>query len=101
MTLPTRWIRSAGWPSAKRLSTASGDEARRSSLTLSVTSRFTSSGIVQSRLRNPDSTWATRAGDLAATRAAAMVEFTSPTTTTTSGATSDNTGSMASITLAV
>ena len=57
--------------------------------------------MVQSRLRSPASTWATATVALAATRAAAMVEFTSPTTTTTSGRSCSTIGSSPVITAAV
>src|SRR5207248_106954 len=58
-------------------------------------------GIDQSRLRSPASTCATSGPTLAATSAHASVEFTSPTTTTTSGSTDTRSGSKASITRAV
>ena len=85
MTLPTSSIWCSAKPSARRLSTPSGDGASSRSETRSVTTRLTSSGIDQSRLRSPASTWATRQPALAPTRAQASVELTSPTTTTQSG----------------
>ena len=54
------------------------------SLKRSVTTRLTSSGMLQSRLRSPASTWATLIPSLAATSEHATVLFTSPTTVTTS-----------------
>lgn len=69
MTLPTRWIFSSGYPSWRRLSWASANGAKRVSDTRSVTTRFNSSGMVQSRLRRPASTCATFTPSLAATRA--------------------------------
>jgi hypothetical protein len=50
-----------------------------------VTIRLISSGIDRSRLRRPALTWAVGAPSFAVTRAHASVEFTSPTTTTSSG----------------
>jgi len=46
----------------------------------SVTMRLISSGIVRSKLRRPASTCATGICNLTAAKAAAIVEFTSPTT---------------------
>ena len=46
----------------------------------SVTMRLISSGMERSKLRRPASTWATGISSLAAAIAAAIVEFTSPTT---------------------
>ena len=43
-----------------------------------MTRRLISSGMVRSKLRRPASTWASGICSLAATRAAATVEFTSP-----------------------
>ena len=43
-----------------------------------MTTRFTSSGIPQSRERSPDSMWATATCSLVAASAAAIVELTSP-----------------------
>jgi hypothetical protein len=63
--------------------------------------RLTSSGMLQSRLRSPASTCASRAPDFAVTSAQPRVEFTSPTTTTTSGRRSPASGSKAAITLPV
>ena len=63
--------------------------------------RFSSSGMARSPERSPASTWTTGTWRLAATSAVASVEFTSPTTTTASGATVSSTGSKASITRAV
>ena len=56
-----------------------------SSAMWSVTTRLTSSGIERSKLRSPDSTWATAIPSLAAHSAAASVELTSPGTRTRSG----------------
>ncbi len=66
-----------------------------------MTIRFSSSGIVRSKLRRPDSTWATGICIFAAVRAAATVELTSPGTITRSGCSSPSTGSSRSITRAV
>src|SRR3954451_5244801 len=57
--------------------------------------------MVQSRLRRPAPPWARRGGHFPAPRAAVIVKFTSPTTTTTSGCTLVITGSRAVITFAV
>ena len=57
--------------------------------------------MLRSKLRRPASTWATRMPSLAATRAAASVELTSPTTSTTSGRTDCSTGSSRFMTSAV
>ena len=54
-------------------------------LIASVRMRLISSGIVRSKLRRPASTWATGTPSLTAVRAQAIVELTSPTTTTASG----------------
>src|SRR5665647_2873219 len=51
----------------------------------SVSSRLSSSGILRSPLRRPASTCATGMPSLVAQSAAATVELTSPTTTTSSG----------------
>ena len=67
----------------------------------SVTIRFSSSGIVRSKLRSPASMWATGTRILAAVSAAATVELTSPGTITRSGRSSASTGSSRSITRAV
>ena len=93
MTLPTWRIRSGGIPSRRRFSSASGLGVRRRSASASVTSRLISSGMVRSNERSPASTWATRAPSFEATSVQAMVEFTSPTTTTQSGAKAVSTGS--------
>ncbi len=66
-----------------------------------MTSRLISSGIVRSKLRRPDSMWAIGIRAWAAAIAAARVELTSPGTTTSSGASCSNTGSMRSMTRAV
>ncbi len=71
------------------------------SASASVTRRLISSGIVRSNERRPASTWATRTPSFAATRVQAIVEFTSPTTTSQSGAKACSTGSKRSITCAV
>ena len=63
-----------------------------------MTTRLTSSGMAQSRLRRPASTCASSAPDFAVTRAQATVELTSPTTTTASGRTESSSGSNAAIT---
>ena len=60
MVLPTRKMASAGRPSRRRLSTASCSVANRRSDRASVSTRFTSSGMVRSKLRRPASTWASR-----------------------------------------
>ena len=67
----------------------------------SVSSRLSSSGMPRSPLRRPASTCATGMPSLAAQSAAAMVELTSPTTTTRSGRSRSSTGSRRSSTCAV
>ena len=67
----------------------------------SVTSRLTSSGIRRSPLRRPASTWQTWIPSFVATRLAAMVEFTSPTTSTIQGRSASQTGSKRSMISAV
>ena len=57
--------------------------------------------MVQSRERRPASTWAMARPIFAATSATAMVLFTSPATTTTSGFSRASTGSISTITFAV
>ena len=59
-----------------------------------MTTRFTSSGISQSRERRPDSMWATATRSLVAASAAAMVELTSPATSTRSAGCSSRSASM-------
>jgi hypothetical protein len=85
MTLPTRAMLSLEQPSASRLRSASADGVRSRSATASVTTRFTSSGMVQSPDRRPASMWPTKIPILAATRLAARVLLTSPTTSTARG----------------
>ena len=105
MTLPTKTMREGSIPSRSRLGSASCDGVRSRSLRRSVRTRLTSSGMAQSLLRRPASTWAMRqeirSRSLDATSAQASVEFTSPTTTIQSGRISSSTGSKASMTLAV
>ena len=57
---------------------ASGLVTKQRSERMSVTRRLTSSGMVMSKLRSPASTCASGRPILAATSAAAVVEFTSP-----------------------
>ena len=57
--LPTKWMRSSAMPSARRFSIASSEWRKRWSENSSATIRLISSGIVRSKLRRPDSTWAT------------------------------------------
>ena len=87
ITLPTRWILRRSTPSETRFLSASGPVVNSRSDNASVTIRLTSSGIDRSRDRSPASTWATlMGGDIfAATIEQAIVELTSPTTTTQSG----------------
>ena len=60
IVLPTRWIAVARRsPRRRGCSAASGECVKSSSATWSVRTRLTSSGIVRSQLRRPDSTWAT------------------------------------------
>ena len=56
IVLPTSWIAVARRPSRSRLSRASGEWMNRSSETVSATMRFSSSGIVGSKLLSPAST---------------------------------------------
>ena len=72
-------------PRAARLLAASGLWVSSRSETRSVRTRLISSGIAQSPERRPDSRWATGIPSLAAARAQASVELTSPATTTTAG----------------
>ena len=74
---------STGDALAARLSSADSVVNRRSEI-WSVRMRLISSGIVRSKLRSPASTCATRTPSLAATSAQAIVELTSPTTSTRS-----------------
>ena len=67
----------------------------------SVRIRLISSGIERSNERSPASMWATGMSSLAATSAAASVEFTSPGTRSTSGRSRSRIGSMRSMTRAV
>ena len=85
MTLPTNTISSAGSPSASSVSVASVDGVSSRLANRSVTIRLISSGIVRSSLRSPASTCAMRMPSFAATIADAMVELTSPYTTSQSG----------------
>ena len=101
MTLPTRKTRSAATPSRRRFSTPLGSVTNSQWLIASVRMRLISSGIVRSKLRRPASTWATGTPSLTAVRAQAIVELTSPTTTTASGRCSSTTGSNRFITSAV
>jgi hypothetical protein len=57
--------------------------------------------MARSKERSPASTWAVRIPSLAATSVAAIVEFTSPTTTSQSGRKPSNTGSKRSMISAV
>ena len=63
--------------------------------------RLISSGIVRSKLRRPASTCAIGISSFAATSDAAIVELTSPTTTTRSGRSARQISSNAIITFAV
>ncbi len=85
MMLPTRSMRSAGTPSRRRCSSASGDGVHSRSQIASVTSRLISSGMRRSPLRRPASRCTTGIHSLAPTIAQAAVELTSPTTTIQSG----------------
>ncbi len=78
-----------------RFSSASRDGVSSRSASRSVTMRLISSGIVRSRLRRPASTCAIGITSFAATSDAAIVEFTSPTTTTRSGRSARQTSSNA------
>ena len=101
IVLPTMCMRSSGIPSARRFPTASSLWRKRHSAKRSATIRFTSSGIVRSKLRRPDSMWATGIPIFTAVSAAARVELTSPGTITRSGCSSSRTGSRRSIVRAV
>ena len=101
MTLPTRKMRSSGTPSRRRFSTPLGSVTNSQWLIASVRMRLISSGMVRSKLRRPASTWATGTPSLTAVRAQAIVELTSPTTTTASGRCSSTTGSNRFMTSAV
>ena len=94
-------MRSSGMPSARRFPAASALCMKRYSEKRSATIRLTSSGIVMSKERRPDSTWATGSPIFAATKTAARVELTSPGTTRRSGSSASSTGSSRSIVRAV
>ena len=94
-------MRSSGMPSWRRLVTASGLWRKSHSPKRSATIRFTSSGIVMSKLRRPDSIWATGIPIFTAVSAAARVELTSPGTIARSGRSSARIGSSRSIVFAV
>ena len=64
IVLPTSCTPSPVIPSPARFSTASGEVQSSTSETRSVRTRFTSSGISQSRERRPDSMWATATREL-------------------------------------
>ncbi len=93
MTLPTKWTLFAGMPSRARFSLPAGSVVKSRSEIASVRMRLISSGMPRSKLRRPASTCATGRPSLTAVRAAATVEFTSPTTSTTSGRIPSTTGS--------
>ena len=95
MVLPTKRMRSASMPSPIRFSAASGLWVSSRSERRSVSTRLISSGIDQSSERRPDSTCATGIPSFEAASAQARVEFTSPATTTSSGACSSRTCSNA------
>ncbi len=101
IVLPTKCMRSSAMPSARRFVTASSLWRKRYSANSSATIRLTSSGIVRSKLRRPDSTWASGMPILTAVSAVARVELTSPGTITRSGRSSSSTGSSRSIVRAV
>ena len=88
-------------PSARRLPIASSEWRKRWEEKRSATMRLTSSGIERSKLRRPDSTWATGTPIFTAVRTAARVELTSPGTTRRSGFSFSITGSSRSIVRAV
>ena len=88
IVLPTKCMRSSAMPSARRFSIASSECRKRCSENSSATIRLTSSGIVRSKLRRPDSMWATGMPIFTAVSAAARVELTSPGTITRSGVSS-------------
>ena len=77
MTSPTRCA-SPRTPSRARLSIAVWVEHSRRSLAWSVSTRFSSSGIVRSNERMPASTWPTGMLAWAAASAPASVELVSP-----------------------
>ena len=93
MTLPTWRMRDSGTPSRRRFASASGLGVSSRSARASVTSRLISSGIPRSKERSPASTCAVRTPSFEATSVAAIVEFTSPTTTSQSGRKARRTGS--------
>ncbi len=101
IVLPTMCMRSLAMPSARRFPIASSLCRKSSSEKRSATIRLHSSGIVRSKLRRPDSTWAVGMPSLTAVSTAARVELTSPGTTTRSGFSSSSTGSSRSIVRAV
>ena len=72
-------------PSAARFWIASAEVQSRRLATRSVSTRLISSGIDQSPERRPDSTWTMGTPSLAAASAAAIVELTSPATTSAAG----------------
>ena len=84
ITLPTKCTHSPGTPSDSRFASASADVVNSHLEMRSVKTRLISSGMFQSRDRNPASTWATGMPNFTAAIAQAIVELTSPTTTTAS-----------------
>ena len=80
MVLPTKCIFFSTIPSFIKFSLASGLVVKRNVESLSVRTRFISSGIFQSKLRKPDSTWPIGTPNFAAANEHAIVELTSPKT---------------------
>ena len=96
MMLPTSWIARRVMPSAQQVARAPPREWMNSSRdSESATTRLISSGIVAVEAAQPGLDVAHGKSSLAATRAAAMVELTSPGTSTTSGSCSSSNGSKA------
>ena len=83
-----------GTPSRARFSSAEGSVVKSQWETESVRTRLISSGMSRSLERRPASTWATGMCNFTAARVAAIVEFTSPTTRTTSGSRSTSRSSI-------
>ncbi len=93
MTLPTKQTASGRIPSRVKLSRAARSVVYNRDETWSVSTRLISSGMLRSPLRSPASTCMTGMSFFTAVSAQAMVELTSPTTSTAAGRCWSRTGS--------